>query len=149
MDNNLKPTMSAGGPKPLRPGQYHGPSSRIQGRVNTFGQIKVQFHSSPKRLAHWFDNTDKDSIKSQDAPRITRTKTHLPPPRLNIAIHICGSRGDVQPFIPIAKLLQAPPNGHRVRICTHEQFKGFVVRSSSLQNYIYAFCNSFDSEQFN
>lgn len=48
-------------------------------------------------------------------------------PRLNIAIHICGSRGDVQPFIPIAKILQAAPHGHRVRICTHPAFKDFVV----------------------
>ncbi|KAH7029597.1 glycosyltransferase family 28 domain-containing protein, partial [Microdochium trichocladiopsis] len=47
-------------------------------------------------------------------------------PRLNIAIHIVGSRGDVQPFIPIAQLLSRPPYNHRVRICTHPVFKDFV-----------------------
>ena len=47
-------------------------------------------------------------------------------PRINIAIFIVGSRGDVQPFIPIAQILSKPPYSHRVRICTHPVFKGFV-----------------------
>ncbi|EED17988.1 conserved hypothetical protein [Talaromyces stipitatus ATCC 10500] len=46
--------------------------------------------------------------------------------RLNIAIHIVGSRGDVQPFIAIGQILTKPPYGHRVRICTHPVFKDFV-----------------------
>lgn len=45
-------------------------------------------------------------------------------PRINIAIHIVGSRGDVQPFIAIAKELMK--ENHRVRICTHPVFKEFV-----------------------
>lgn len=32
----------------------------------------------------------------------------------------------MQPFIAIAKCLQAGEWGHRVRICTHPVFKGFV-----------------------
>lgn len=47
-------------------------------------------------------------------------------PKINIAIHIVGSRGDVQPFIAIAKELINEPYGHRVRICTHPVFKDFV-----------------------
>ncbi|QKD46415.2 uncharacterized protein FOBCDRAFT_123383 [Fusarium oxysporum Fo47] len=47
-------------------------------------------------------------------------------PRLNIAIHVVGSRGDVQPFIPIAQMLSRPPFNHRVRICTHPVFKDFI-----------------------
>lgn len=47
-------------------------------------------------------------------------------PRLNIAIHIVGSRGDVQPFIAIGKVLQKEPYNHRVRLCTHPVFKNFV-----------------------
>ncbi len=46
-------------------------------------------------------------------------------PRMNIAIHIVGSRGDVQPFIAIGKVLKEK-HGHRVRICTHPVFKTFV-----------------------
>ncbi|CZT44010.1 related to sterol glucosyltransferase [Rhynchosporium secalis] len=47
-------------------------------------------------------------------------------PRLNIAIHIVGSRGDVQPFIAIGKVLMQAPYNHRVRLCTHPVFKDFV-----------------------
>jgi hypothetical protein len=47
-------------------------------------------------------------------------------PKLNIAIHIVGSRGDVQPFVSIGQILTQPPYGHRVRICTHPVFKDFV-----------------------
>lgn len=47
-------------------------------------------------------------------------------PRLNIAIHIVGSRGDVQPFIAIGQQLMKEPYNHRVRLCTHPVFKDFV-----------------------
>lgn len=46
--------------------------------------------------------------------------------RLNLAVLVVGSRGDVQPFIALGKVLAAPPYNHRVRICTHPNFKGFV-----------------------
>ena len=48
----------------------------------------------------------------------------LAPPALNIVIHLVGSRGDVQPFIPIGRLLQR--RGHRVRVATHSVFKSFI-----------------------
>ncbi|KAF2150621.1 glycosyltransferase family 1 protein [Myriangium duriaei CBS 260.36] len=47
-------------------------------------------------------------------------------PRMNIAILIVGSRGDVQPFIALGRALREPPYNHRVRICTHPNFKDFV-----------------------
>jgi sterol 3beta-glucosyltransferase len=47
-------------------------------------------------------------------------------PPMNIAIHIVGSRGDVQPFVSIGQVLRKAPYGHRVRICTHPVFKDFV-----------------------
>lgn len=47
-------------------------------------------------------------------------------PRMNIAILITGSRGDVQPFIALAQTLQKEPYNHRVRIGTHPTFKDFV-----------------------
>ncbi|XP_022992990.1 sterol 3-beta-glucosyltransferase UGT80B1 isoform X1 [Cucurbita maxima] len=45
-------------------------------------------------------------------------------PRLNIAILVVGTRGDVQPFLAIAKKLQE--FGHRVRLATHTNFRNFV-----------------------
>ena len=45
-------------------------------------------------------------------------------PALSIAILIVGSRGDVQPFLPIAQRLR--DDGHRVRVATHAVFREFV-----------------------
>jgi hypothetical protein len=46
------------------------------------------------------------------------------PLRMNIVIHVVGSRGDVQPFIAIGQALQK--HGHRVRLATHLVFRDFV-----------------------
>ncbi|KAJ7221581.1 glycosyltransferase family 1 protein [Mycena pura] len=48
-------------------------------------------------------------------------------PSMNIVIMIVGSRGDVQPYVALGKLLLA--DGHRVRIATHETFRSFVNES--------------------
>src|SRR5262249_56606263 len=47
-----------------------------------------------------------------------------PVPALAIAILVVGSRGDVQPFLPIARRLAR--DGHRVRLATHAVFRDFV-----------------------
>jgi hypothetical protein len=52
--------------------------------------------------------------------------------RLNIVIIIIGSRGDIQPFIRIGKILQND-YGHRVRMATHPSFKDFVEKDSGLE----------------
>ncbi|KAL6709290.1 hypothetical protein ACN47E_001697 [Coniothyrium glycines] len=102
--------------------------SKGVGRVNTFGQVLVQFHENPTFVKHWFEHAKNlEAARPSETYGETATENDaLPAPRLHIAIHICGSRGDVQPFIPIAKLLQASPHNHRVRICTHPAFKDFV-----------------------
>ncbi|KAJ8762107.1 hypothetical protein K2173_007195 [Erythroxylum novogranatense] len=53
-------------------------------------------------------------------------------PILNIAILVVGTRGDVQPFLAMAKRLQE--FGHRVRLATHANFDGFV-RSAGVEFY--------------
>jgi len=40
-------------------------------------------------------------------------------------IQIVGSRGDVQPFVALGRVLR-DTYGHRVRLATHPQFKDFV-----------------------
>lgn len=105
------------------------------------GRVKVQFHDTPETLARWCerfqgafagDGPEKEDLEPPK-PRRTSSVAFIPgvgkptvSPRLNIAIHIVGSRGDVQPFIAIAQLLSNPPYCHRVRICTHPVFKDFV-----------------------
>ncbi|KAL0264499.1 hypothetical protein SLS55_000449 [Diplodia seriata] len=48
-----------------------------------------------------------------------------PPPPLNIVIHVVGSRGDVQPFVALGKVLKETYH-HRVRLASHPTFKKFV-----------------------
>jgi hypothetical protein len=52
--------------------------------------------------------------------------------RLNIVIMIIGSRGDIQPFIRIGKILKED-YGHRVRMATHPSFKDFVEKDCGLE----------------
>lgn len=48
-----------------------------------------------------------------------------PPPPMNVVIHVVGSRGDVQPFVALGKVLKET-YGHRVRLATHPVFYDFV-----------------------
>jgi hypothetical protein len=54
-----------------------------------------------------------------------------PVPKLNIVVMVIGSRGDVQPFLQIGKVLKE--YGHRVRLATHPAFKEFVEKDSGLE----------------
>lgn len=44
---------------------------------------------------------------------------------MNIVIHVVGSRGDVQPFVALGRVLKSN-YGHRIRLATHGTFKKFV-----------------------
>ncbi|KAA8906724.1 hypothetical protein FN846DRAFT_710716 [Sphaerosporella brunnea] len=71
--------------------------------------------SLPRQLADAVEKAKEEERKGgKDAPL----------PRLNIVIMVIGSRGDVQPFIAIAKGLME--GGHRVRLATHGAFREFV-----------------------
>ncbi|KAF3006794.1 hypothetical protein E8E13_010331 [Curvularia kusanoi] len=77
-----------------------------------------------------------DAIEA-DAEKITPEEDEMEnnPSRrlkLNIVIIIIGSRGDIQPFIRIGKILKED-YGHRVRIATHPAFKDFVQKDSGLE----------------
>lgn len=52
--------------------------------------------------------------------------------KLNIVVIVIGSRGDIQPFLKIGKILKED-YGHRVRIATHPAFKKFVEEDSGLE----------------
>ncbi|KAG9238186.1 hypothetical protein BJ875DRAFT_480641 [Amylocarpus encephaloides] len=48
-----------------------------------------------------------------------------PAPHMNVVIHVVGSRGDVQPFLALARVLKEV-HGHHVRLATHPKFESFV-----------------------
>ncbi|CAN8101334.1 unnamed protein product [Discula destructiva] len=58
-------------------------------------------------------------------PSLGGSSGQTPPPKLNVVIQIVGSRGDVQPFVALGKVLK-DTYGHRVRVATHAVFQGFV-----------------------
>ena len=53
-----------------------------------------------------------------------KTPGRIDVPPLAIAMLVCGTRGDVQPFLALALGLQK--DGHRVRLATHAIFKDYV-----------------------
>ena len=85
------------------------------------------------------DPTPNVGSKREDRRRKLRkdpTETSLEeptaPPSLNIVIMVIGSRGDIQPFLKIGKVLKEN-HGHRVRIATHPAFKTFIEQDSKLE----------------
>ncbi|KAF2795196.1 glycosyltransferase family 1 protein [Melanomma pulvis-pyrius CBS 109.77] len=75
-------------------------------------------------------NTDADIGKI--APEADDMEDPAKRLKLNIVIIVIGSRGDIQPFIKIGKILK-DDYGHRVRIATHPAFKEFVEHDSGLE----------------
>lgn len=61
----------------------------------------------------------------QTRPILGGVPDQAPPPPLNVVIHVVGSRGDVQPFVALGKVLKER-YGHRIRLATHPTFRSFV-----------------------
>lgn len=102
---------------------------------DTHGRIDVAIDS--------FCKVERDPDFSDDDPEwghvtheeVLESKNALetgPVPHLAIVMMIVGTRGDVQPFIALAKALLA--FGHRVRLATHETFRKFV-RENGIEFY--------------
>jgi hypothetical protein len=102
------------------------------------GRVDVQLTEKAFRLTKHLQTRSFKSLHLPLGEDLTKNNKHYDTkfqailgkysgsPRLNIAIHIVGSRGDVQPFVAIGQILQKPPYSHRIRICTHPVFKDFV-----------------------
>ncbi|KAL2205079.1 UDP-Glycosyltransferase/glycogen phosphorylase, partial [Sarocladium strictum] len=81
---------------------------------------------------HKFVSPDEgDHSKRRLSTASTETPDIGPRPRINIVIMVIGSRGDIQPFVRIGKVLET--YGHRVRIATHPAFRDFVEKDSGLE----------------
>ena len=84
------------------------------------GRLQMDFDHAADCFAHvpaWLA-AHADEVAAAPAPD---EPLHVPP--LSIVIMIVGSRGDVQPFIPIGQRLA---KRHRVRIATHREFRSMV-----------------------
>lgn len=83
------------------------------------------------RRGHAGENTDEvySADEDDDAPILSDDPTASlidlkPPPPMLVTCLTIGSRGDVQPYIALCKGLMA--QGHRARIATHAEFRGWV-----------------------
>lgn len=88
------------------------------------GRLQMDFDHAATPLAHvspWLA-AHASEVQAASAPA-----ADLPPmPSLSIVVMVVGSRGDVQPFIPIARRLAAR---HRVRVATHREFRPMVEQA--------------------
>ncbi|MCJ1475180.1 hypothetical protein MMC13_003840 [Lambiella insularis] len=100
-------------------------------------------HVSHDRQAKGESEEHLTPLRAEEAPlgALSRRSTEStaasvydknPIPKLNIVVMVIGSRGDIQPFLRLGKILKED-HGHRVRIATHPAFKTFVEQDSGLE----------------
>ncbi|KAF2275406.1 UDP-Glycosyltransferase/glycogen phosphorylase [Westerdykella ornata] len=80
-----------------------------------------------KSSVSWQDEEGRKILPKHDDMEDPRRRV-----KLNIVVIVIGSRGDIQPFLRIGKILKED-YGHRVRIATHPAFKKFVEEDSGLE----------------
>ncbi|EME82537.1 glycosyltransferase family 1 protein [Pseudocercospora fijiensis CIRAD86] len=106
--------------------------------AKTLGQTIRHHLDIPNRKRGWKQrqHTSSDHPAGALSADLEKAPSPLHPantwPRLNIVIMIIGSRGDIQPFIKVGKILR-DEYGHRVRIATHPTFRDFVEKDSGLE----------------
>jgi UDP:flavonoid glycosyltransferase YjiC (YdhE family) len=85
----------------------------------------IESHLKPHHL-------QEEKASQQAKADFLEAKPNLLIPRLNIVIMVIGSRGDIQPFLKIGKILRDKYH-HRVRIATHPTFKTFIQDEIGLE----------------
>ncbi|KAH8884185.1 putative glucosyl/glucuronosyl transferase [Thozetella sp. PMI_491] len=103
--------------------------------VTDDGRVNIRINQLNRRLSQIFApalNQHLQSVQDSNPPPPPYIPPSLggeegvpPPPPLNVVIQVVGSRGDVQPFVALGKVLK-DTYGHRVRLATHPNFKDFV-----------------------
>jgi hypothetical protein len=126
--------------KKMRGGQtldYSAGFNDADGLIKIFiRQVRKKFkednpHAEKQAAADDKKETVKETIADKE-PVEVKTIINGPIPRLAIVMLIVGTRGDVQPFIALAKALLTC--GHRVRLATHNTFRQFV-RENGIEFY--------------
>lgn len=88
--------------------------------------------TSPSPL-HEEDSTTRPSLGARlSTLGVAKRVDEKSIPKLNLVIMVIGSRGDIQPFLKLGKILKEQ-HGHRVRIATHPAFRDFVEKDIGLE----------------
>ncbi|XP_028757275.1 sterol 3-beta-glucosyltransferase UGT80B1 [Neltuma alba] len=90
-------------------------------KIQNDGTVKVYLEKSEPVASELLELQSFEDLAVRD---IFVSECKKPIPRLQIAILVVGTRGDVQPFLAIAKRLQE--YGHHVRLATHANFNTFI-----------------------
>ncbi len=88
------------------------------------GGLQIEFDHAASSFAHvppWLA-AHSSELAAAPAPPTEPSRV----PSLSIVVMVVGSRGDVQPFIPIGRRLA---QRHRVRFATHREFRPMVERA--------------------
>ena len=88
------------------------------------GGLQLDFDHAASSFAHvpqWLD-AHTSELAAAPAPQTEPARV----PSLSIVVMVVGSRGDIQPFIPIGRRLA---ERHRVRIATHSEFRPMVEQA--------------------
>ena len=99
--------------------------------VSNDGRLNINIEQQSGQLSSLLAPALQSQLHTQESqtpsihPSLARPSGQNRPPPLNVVIHVVGSRGDVQPFVALGKVLKES-HGHRVRLATHATFKGFV-----------------------
>ncbi|KAG0651425.1 UDP-glucose:sterol glucosyltransferase 80B1 [Hyphodiscus hymeniophilus] len=106
-------------------------------KVTDDGRINININQKTRKLSDLLvpalrnqlqlvaDEDDTPLPPGYIPPALGGLPGQTPPPKLNVVIHVVGSRGDVQPFVALGKVLKST-YGHRVRLATHPTFKDFI-----------------------
>lgn len=99
------------------------------------GRVNIRIDQYSRNLSHMLVPAlrhQQETLNQQGPPPPAYIPPSLggeegvpPPPPMNIVIQVVGSRGDVQPFVALGKVLK-DTYGHRVRLATHPVFHDFV-----------------------
>jgi UDP:flavonoid glycosyltransferase YjiC (YdhE family) len=92
--------------------------------AGTGGALKIDFDHAARCFDHapsWLTAHDDELAAAPGRPA---EASRVPP--MSIVVMVVGSRGDIQPFIPIGRRLA---ERHRVRIATHHEFRPMVEQA--------------------
>lgn len=91
-------------------------------KIQSDGTVEVDLSKSAPVASELFEYQSIEGFQPDMDYIVTDSNRAIP--KLNIAVLVVGTRGDVQPFLAISKRLQE--FGHHVRLATHANFRSFV-----------------------
>nr|POE80091.1 sterol 3-beta-glucosyltransferase ugt80a2 [Quercus suber] len=136
--------LDADGVPPPAYGEHYGQVANeknglgTQAQVADDGRVNIRIRQRDRRLSEIFVPSLQQLQSSAEhehalpppyiPPSLGGSDKVSPPPPMNVVVQVVGSRGDVQPFIALGKVLK-DTYGHRVRLATHPNFQEFVTEN--------------------